>query len=414
MMKRVGLSRFSPLEVSRKVQQCLRFEGVNTNGDAAADGTEVLSNTGSGEGLPSDALLVETPCSDASNKSNILNTIKRKLKKSKRNKRCDTRTRSDSLSNVCQSHSENCELHACCTKHYRTRKHKQGDKCSVWPVTSSILRCQNHQQLSKKNDDVAELIPSVGNNDVCSCFGNRKSDCLEGIQSNVPSCSKTPHSSNSLSDITCDVNPVVSSLSLKVESDLTRLDDCSMQVSMIESGLPRVGNLTQELYKLSKYGWYWGPINRSEAESKLEINQMPEPEGHASIVELIQQSMCYSQSGVFCYSRSRSPGAPSFPVRLTKPISRFTQVRSLQYLCRFVIRQYTRFSKNVRNPLGRTTGPLSNSELKKAENFLVKAIQHQEFAADNQNLQLKGLVCPNRGECSGAFFQLALSRDSMC
>ncbi|XP_055950971.1 uncharacterized protein LOC129985078 [Argiope bruennichi] len=65
----------------------------------------------------------------------------------------------------------------------------------------------------------------------------------------------------------------------------------------------------------------------------------------------------------------------------------------MSILC--VLSYIFRFSKNVRNPLGRTTGPLSNSELKKAENFLVKAIQHQEFAADNQNLQLKGLVCPN-------------------
>ncbi|GIX70859.1 suppressor of cytokine signaling 6 [Caerostris darwini] len=384
-MKRVGLSRFSPLEVSRKVQQCLRFEGVNTNGVAVTDGIEERS---SGEGLQSDSLLVEASCT---NKSNILNTIKKKLKKSKRNKRCDARNRSDSLSNVCQCHSENCELHACCAKHYFTRKHPLGDKCSVWPVPSSILRCQNHQQLNKKSDDVAVLIPS---DDMCSCFGNRKSDCPEGLQSTVASCSNlTPHASTSLSNITCDVTPVASSLVLKAESDLNPIDDTSMQISLTDPGPPRVGNLTQELYKLSKYGWYWGPINRSEAESKLEdqpdgaflvrdssddryilslsfrsygktlhtriehssglfsFYSQPEPEGHASIVELIQQSMCYSQSGVFCYSRSRSPGAPSFPVRLTKPISRFTQVRSLQYLCRFVIRQFTRYDHIQKLPL---------------------------------------------------------------
>lgn len=236
-------------------------------------------------------------------------------------------------------------------------------------------------------------------------------------RSAAASCSKLmPQASCSLSNISCDVSPVASSLALQVESDgdkchapFLNVDNTSMAIYTrtvcavtdkkdrcdpdADAVPPRVGNLTQELYKLSKYGWYWGPINRSEAESKL-VDQpdgaflvrdssddryilslsfrsygktlhtriehssglfsfyaQPEPEGHASIVELIQQSMCYSQSGVFCYSRSRSPGSPSFPVRLTKPISRFTQVRSLQYLCRFVIRQFTRYDHIQKLPL---------------------------------------------------------------
>lgn len=370
MMKRFELSRFSPLEVSRRVQQCLRFEGVNG----------VSANNTAEREISADPILGPPSCSDSQNKPNLLSTIKKKLKKSKRNKRCDGRARSDS--NVCQCHSENCELHSSCAKHYRTpRKLKQGDKC--WPIPSSILRSQNHQQDDGKTDDVAELIPcSADDQEPCSCFS--------------PSSS----TSYSLTNLSCDaaLSPSLTPSS-RVES-LDRLDiaeDSTMQISLYEPAMdpnmPRVGNLTQELYKLSKYGWYWGPINRSEAEEKLvdqpdgaflvrdssddryilslsfrsygktlhtriehsnglfSFYSQPEPEGHSSIVQLIQQSMCYSQSGVFCYSRSRSPGSPSFPVRLTKPISRFTQVRSLQYLSRFVIRQFTRYDHIQKLPL---------------------------------------------------------------
>ena len=156
---------------------------------------------------------------------------------------------------------------------------------------------------------------------------------------------------------------------------------------------PKSWSLTKELFKLSKFGWYWGPITRVEAEEKLakqsdgaflvrdssderyllslsfrsygrtlhtriehcngvfSFYAQPESEGYFSIVDLIEHSMNDSQTGVFCYSRARTPGSPSFPVRLTKPVSRFTQVRSLQYLCRFVIRQYTRFDHIQKLPL---------------------------------------------------------------
>src|SRR6218665_570052 len=152
-------------------------------------------------------------------------------------------------------------------------------------------------------------------------------------------------------------------------------------------------SLMRELNRLSRYGWYWGPVSREEAEEKLadqpegaflfrdstderylfslsfrsfnrtlhtrieycngnfSFYHLPQSEGYQSLVDLIENAIHDSLNGIFYYSRTNSAGSHSYAVKLTKPVSRFSHVRSLQYLCRFIIRQHTRVDHMQNLPL---------------------------------------------------------------
>jgi len=167
----------------------------------------------------------------------------------------------------------------------------------------------------------------------------------------------------------------------------------SLHENLNSAAVTNNSNLAWELFKLVKYGWYWGRMTRGEAERKLSdqpdgaflvrdssddchllslsfrsygrtlhtriehtngyfsFYAYPEAEQHSSVGKLIEHLMDTSRSGIFCYSRSRSPGSPSYPVRLTKAVSRFSEVLPLQYMCRFVIRQYVRMDHIETLPL---------------------------------------------------------------
>ncbi|XP_057321736.1 suppressor of cytokine signaling 6 isoform X1 [Microplitis mediator] len=257
--------------------------------------------------------------------------------------------------------------------------------------TSSIdlneINSLNHERFVGVKDDCLSLADSVDLK--CSEHNQRSEHDIDYenqryiAHCNIEIMCNSKESSNvNTNDINVDIKNYIEGDNLNNDFDVKCIDGESSQ-----------STLSQELLKLSKYGWYWGPMSGEQADAQL----LSEPDGaflirdssddrhlltlsfksagkllHArvehsggmfslcnqgesgrfsSIPALIDHSMNFSKYSVFCYSRPRHPGHPAFPVRLTKPVSRFTQVRSLQYLCRFVIRQKTRRDNIHKLPL---------------------------------------------------------------
>ncbi|XP_011646121.1 uncharacterized protein LOC105432853 [Pogonomyrmex barbatus] len=276
---------------------------------------------------------------------------------------------------------------------------------NVIPVIKSCNSCQK-QELSN-NEQTSSDIQLL--HDIR--LGNVLENLCHGIEENVDNtqCIVTDinlhivprrqqnKSINDIATISADSaenQPIYSDATVAVSSAMAELPG-NMNETLNEHKVK--ASLAKELLNLSKYGWYWGPISGDEADAKLIsepdgaflvrdssddryvltlsfkssgkmlharmehsgglfslCNQCTENEGFTSVAALINHAMNFSQSSVICYSRPKYPGYPSFPVRLTKPVSRFTQVRSLQYLCRFVIRQYTRLDNIHKLPLPKT------------------------------------------------------------
>lgn len=149
---------------------------------------------------------------------------------------------------------------------------------------------------------------------------------------------------------------------------------------------------SEELAQLGRATWYWGPISRGEARDRLEaapddsflvrdscsshhlLSLSYRVAGHTyhtriahcnglyslfnfssndlfpSVVDLIEYCQKVSKFGVLCHFKPTTNHS-ALPVRLRLPLSRLEHLRSLQSLCRFVIRQNVRWEMISQLPL---------------------------------------------------------------
>uniref|UniRef100_A0A182JMX4 Uncharacterized protein n=1 Tax=Anopheles atroparvus TaxID=41427 RepID=A0A182JMX4_ANOAO len=137
-------------------------------------------------------------------------------------------------------------------------------------------------------------------------------------------------------------------------------------------------DFTASIEKVQEFGWYWGPITSEGAEKILsnepdgsflvrdssddhyifsltfKLNgtvrhvRIDQDQGSFSfgscakfksrtIMEFIENAVEHSRSGRYLFFLHRRPEYGPMRVQLTKPVSRFKHVQSLQHICRFVI-----------------------------------------------------------------------------
>uniref|UniRef100_A0A3Q4GQM8 Suppressor of cytokine signaling 7 n=1 Tax=Neolamprologus brichardi TaxID=32507 RepID=A0A3Q4GQM8_NEOBR len=112
-------------------------------------------------------------------------------------------------------------------------------------------------------------------------------------------------------------------------------------------------NFTASLRELEKYIQETIPLLLPAGTFSLWCHPKFEDRCH-SVVEFIERAIMHSKNGKFLYFlRSRVPGLPPTPVQLLYPVSRFSNVKSLQHLCRFCIRQIVRIDHIQELPLPR-------------------------------------------------------------
>lgn len=179
-----------------------------------------------------------------------------------------------------------------------------------------------------------------------------------------------------------------SSESLKLDKVLEKGDVDKPEKKLVKDSIQDWKTLSEEYKQLGKQSWYWGPLTRVEAEQKL-VNSKDGSflirdssdnhylfslsfrsngrtlhtrieyfsgnfsfyinnslQTYSSVVDLINMSMKSSkEEGLFCYSRTRDPSSETYPVLLISPFSRFNQIHSLQFLCRFTISQLNKINQ---------------------------------------------------------------------